>query len=545
MVSTHNWVIPYTQDPVFSVDLLDESVEPEWGTQDHEQIDTAPADARAFPETTHKHGAYQRYAFSFLCKDVDTLRQSLANGEAAFRWDSNDGGLLAMDFGFNRRSGGPELRPRLVLYTANDPTGSTTTCDPNTPAPTITDVGVHDGTTENSATVSWETDVPSDSTVLFREKSAPKKTPWTQVGTPALTKVHHVQVFGISPDKEYVFAVRSAACNGATATDSNAGKGYDFFYPPLLGTQRWFEGEAPDATWSDTEPTGEPPSQQHATAASDPNTPEDPFAIYWSGEVPDNPAGGADIPAGSEMSFDWYFSSRFGNVFITTAEIGIWTGDPWQRVHFQEIDLDVFGSAAPVLNEHTITLQGDVNDRMLIQLTTPFINNDFTAYYGAASTPSRWAVPLGGGPPEGLPRTGPVPPPSANASNLELPAPSGKPSDADIRAGTMNCAPKPPCPRGKGKANVIVGTDGRDRLKGTRKKDVICGLGGRDKLIGKRGKDRIYGGKGRDKLNGGPQNDRLRGQGGKDRLRGAGGKKDRCSGGPGKDRGKSCERGKI
>jgi hypothetical protein len=240
MVSSHNWVVPYTQDPQFTVDLLPQSYEEDWQANNYDTIEAARPEARAYPETTHKRGDYFRYAFTFRCSDLEDLKTSLANAKAAFRWDSSDGGLFAMDIGFNRRSKGPELRPRLVLYsdeTGTNPSGEP--CDPAAPTPAITDVGIHDGLQEGSVTVSWETlNVDSDSVVFFREEGT---SGWTQVGTHAFTKVHHVQVFGLDPEKEYQFAVRSAACNGATATDTNGGQGYDFFFdptpPPDLGAR--------------------------------------------------------------------------------------------------------------------------------------------------------------------------------------------------------------------------------------------------------------------------------------------------------------------
>jgi hypothetical protein len=89
------------------------------------------------------------------------------------------------------------------------------------------------------------------------------------------------------------------------------------------------------------------------------------------------------------------------------------------------------------------------------------------------------------------------------------------------------------CP-GKRKAkSEIVGTKGRDRLRGTKRRDVICGFGGRDRISGLKGNDVVLGG---------PGADRLRGGKGKDVLVGGGGR-DRCAGGPGKDRLRGCERG--
>ncbi len=95
-----------------------------------------------------------------------------------------------------------------------------------------------------------------------------------------------------------------------------------------------------------------------------------------------------------------------------------------------------------------------------------------------------------------------------------------------------------------GKKATVVGTKGKDRLKGTRKRDVIAGLGGKDKIKGLKGNDLICGGNGKDKLVGGPGKDKLLGQGGndiliggpgKDTLKGGPGKRDKLNGGPGKD----------
>jgi uncharacterized delta-60 repeat protein len=90
-------------------------------------------------------------------------------------------------------------------------------------------------------------------------------------------------------------------------------------------------------------------------------------------------------------------------------------------------------------------------------------------------------------------------------------------------------------PRCAGKTATIVGTGGRDRLKGTRKNDVIVALGGADRISGGGGKDVICGGNGNDTISGGSGNDSLYGQGGKDSLSGGAGK-DKESGGAGNDK---------
>jgi Ca2+-binding RTX toxin-like protein len=90
--------------------------------------------------------------------------------------------------------------------------------------------------------------------------------------------------------------------------------------------------------------------------------------------------------------------------------------------------------------------------------------------------------------------------------------------------------------RGKpGCGRVIIGTPGRDVLKGTNCADTISGGGGNDTINGLGGNDKLSGGPGNDKLNGGPGNDRLDGGTGNDTLTGSSGH-DRLAGGPGADR---------
>ena len=99
-----------------------------------------------------------------------------------------------------------------------------------------------------------------------------------------------------------------------------------------------------------------------------------------------------------------------------------------------------------------------------------------------------------------------------------------------------------------GKKATLIGSSGKDNIKGTAKRDVIVAFGGNDKvnggggndvLCGNGGKDKLAGGKGKDKLVGGPKADKLIGGPGKDTLSGQGGN-DTCNGGPGSDAEKSC-----
>jgi streptogramin lyase len=72
-----------------------------------------------------------------------------------------------------------------------------------------------------------------------------------------------------------------------------------------------------------------------------------------------------------------------------------------------------------------------------------------------------------------------------------------------------------------GRTATIVGTTGKDVLRGLKFDDVIAGLGGNDVIKGLGGNDRICGGAGRDKLDGGTGHDR-------------------CAGGPGHDVSRHC-----
>jgi streptogramin lyase len=74
-------------------------------------------------------------------------------------------------------------------------------------------------------------------------------------------------------------------------------------------------------------------------------------------------------------------------------------------------------------------------------------------------------------------------------------------------------------PKCGGLTATVVGTTGRDELKGSKFGDVIAGLGAADKIKGRGGRDVICGGAGPDQINGGADRDRCFGQGGRDRER--------------------------
>ena len=109
--------------------------------------------------------------------------------------------------------------------------------------------------------------------------------------------------------------------------------------------------------------------------------------------------------------------------------------------------------------------------------------------------------------------------------------------------GVGATAPTVP-PRCSGRKATIVGSSGRDHLRGTKRGDVIVGLGGLDIVSGLSGRDLICGGKGDDVLRGNRGQDAIEGGKGSDDLIGGRGR-DSCTGGGGSDQGTGCEGGLL
>jgi hypothetical protein len=100
-------------------------------------------------------------------------------------------------------------------------------------------------------------------------------------------------------------------------------------------------------------------------------------------------------------------------------------------------------------------------------------------------------------------------------------------------------ADRPKRRRCEGRIATVVGTGGRDVLRGSAGPDVIATGSGRDVVSGGSGADRICAGAGRDVIRGGPGRDRLVGGRGADRILGGSGF-DRCPGAGRRDRVRSC-----
>lgn len=82
---------------------------------------------------------------------------------------------------------------------------------------------------------------------------------------------------------------------------------------------------------------------------------------------------------------------------------------------------------------------------------------------------------------------------------------------------------------------ILVGTDGNDRICGFGGADTLRGGSGNDTLLGSTGDDVLSGGNGNDTLKGGGGDDSLKGGSGNDTLKGGGGRRDTAKGGSGSD----------
>jgi Ca2+-binding RTX toxin-like protein len=114
---------------------------------------------------------------------------------------------------------------------------------------------------------------------------------------------------------------------------------------------------------------------------------------------------------------------------------------------------------------------------------------------------------------------------------------TGHPDTGQPDTGHPRPTPPPLC---AGKPATIVGTAGKDILRGTPRPDVIAGLGGNDRITAVNGNDTVCGGAGSDTIAGGAGRDHLLGGPGNDRLTGGAGR-DTCLGGRGRNR-VTCER---
>jgi hypothetical protein len=256
LFSAHDIVDPYNDRPEFSMDLVNSSVEAAWGPgQTYTAVRNAPADVHMASDPTLRRGANVPYVFHVPCNDIDAFRKNLAadagGRRAAFRLrgiTNEPESLFSFETGYGRRSRGPQLRPRLILFLdGNDPMPCTATA-----APKISDVLV-DHNDDTSAVVSWRTDVPADSTVYVRKAGT---TDWTPVSAPVRVTQHFVRVGNLDKGAQYEFVVRSATCNGLVTVDDNHGSAYALFRPQAISGVFAQDGGGNTAVigWSTTQP---------------------------------------------------------------------------------------------------------------------------------------------------------------------------------------------------------------------------------------------------------------------------------------------------
>ncbi|MCK4266386.1 MAG: hypothetical protein KAX31_03835, partial [Thermoplasmata archaeon] len=126
-----------------------------------------------------------------------------------------------------------------VTYSDVDPVhDSTATARIEYAGPVITNVRVEDimGTT---ATVKWDTDIPSNSTALFGMN--PDSTTWVDVhGDNIFTTSHALPLTGLSMDTLYYLDVASSTVRGVTTRDDYGGSHYTFSTTGPLGTMVFF-----------------------------------------------------------------------------------------------------------------------------------------------------------------------------------------------------------------------------------------------------------------------------------------------------------------
>jgi uncharacterized repeat protein (TIGR01451 family) len=265
-------------------------------------------------------------------------------------------------------------------------------------------------------------------------------------------------VFGLTPEKEYEFAVRSAACNGATTTDTNQGKGYDFFRapPPEVPTDEYFfHGELTDqaekaafdpyAATFDMNPADATPGTQTATPFANENFVANPLAAYWTGDFTG--------PIDGHVELQWYWSTENATAIAIGADVEVtFFADPDfesdnpvqpERVIGRGVTELHFDGTLPTLNVSRIPVNGTVQNEMTVQVVPIFVDTGegLVAHYDSV-TPSKMLIPTEPAPEpaEPLPLTGPVPPPSAGATGLNPPPTrTGDASGADVAAGTGFC----------------------------------------------------------------------------------------------------------
>ena len=266
LFTRHDLTSHVQETPTHTLELLKDASEARWGRgTTYQQVADPPAQATVGPVTAYKRVPYDVETFTFGCADLNGLLRNLADGQAAFRvtsqGDTLDESIYAWETGFGRRTSGIQYRPRLVLFGPDgDPLGQTATA-----APVVSDVRT-ERLDDSHAVVHWITDQPSDSIVFVHLAGAGGG--YVQVGSPAYVTDHHVDVSGLTRDKEWQFGLRSTTPNGKVTTADNGGKGWlvtdAATKPPGPGTAQPGAGGLAIASVP-TERTASPDAVAHGT----------------------------------------------------------------------------------------------------------------------------------------------------------------------------------------------------------------------------------------------------------------------------------------
>lgn len=443
--SYHDITNTYTDDSRLVVDLLDEAVEPEWGTQTYEEIRAAPMLARLNPEMADREGGLTPYTYSFDCRELSDLRATLGDDgqrKAAFRalnLSAADESLFSYEFGFNRRTRGPQNRPQLVLYMSDakgrilDPDQ----CDPTLPAPAISKVRVAPGLDDTSTTVSWRTDVESDSTVLFREQGTDT---WTQVGSPVRTTHHMVTVRDLDPNADYEFAVRSETCNGKATTDANGGAGYSLFLFEGEAGQRHeianYGFESGDEGWT-TERSSSNPAAVPWTRSSPGHESEFAWRLEpYTDEEDERLISPAVTHPGGTFSVRFWLARDLEDDFDYLHVEWSSDGSDWTRAaSFTSIN-----DSYPQFDREEVRFSAPAGD---VRVRFRFVSDALISsplFNGVAVDDVSLANVTGDSPGDERLSEG-APAPSAGATNLDPPATRRRPTEADLDSGTATCAP--------------------------------------------------------------------------------------------------------
>jgi hypothetical protein len=208
-ITSHDQELPAT-----SLDLLPSQPDGAgWGTgTGYGIVSGYAAIAHLFPNFGHlRSSALTWEPYTLTCNDLTQLTSSITtNQQARFRVSAtNNHGIESVygfESGFGRRSTGLEYRPLLVLYPTNaDPLrqpGGT---------PQISDVRVERQDNAGTVVVYWQTAVAANSIVLVQVGADSY-----QVGSPAYSTAHQVQLNGVAPNAN--FAVRSVSSTGQMVT---------------------------------------------------------------------------------------------------------------------------------------------------------------------------------------------------------------------------------------------------------------------------------------------------------------------------------------